>query len=632
MRILFTFAIVHVGSAVKEVFSHKEFQDTQAEAKAAGRPVIVDYYSNSCGPCHMIAPVYKRISREFAGRAYFRKVDVNRNSQTSSAQGIRSMPTFQFWLNGKKVHTFSGADEGQLREWTRRVIEQADREDIIVTREALEIFYKKHDPAKSSAESIDNILEKHSKDFPTMVKVLKKKYGEGPKTSPRPKAQKSAGAKSNSASSEKSNQDQSGAKTSSSKGLTLQTATIEDLRQELERREEEAELDRLDEEERRFANNPCTLYRNRTSEAIEKVVIIGGGPGGMSAAIYAARANLCPLVIAPSLGGQLMAKGVDVENYPGMPRENGGKMIAIMRSQARTFNTEIRDDVVLSLNTEARPFEIMSNRSGLIRAHTIILATGADSRYLHAEGEWELRGNGVSSCATCDGYLFKGKKCVVVGGGDTAMEEALFLSRICSETTIIHRRDAFRASVALQKRVLNNKKISVMWNTTIAKYISTTQSVDGQDRQVLSSVILRGTGANDDLAPADFPVDAVFVAIGHDPNTKIVKGKLQMDDVGYLVVENGSTSTSLPGIFAAGDVADHTYRQAITSAGSGAMAALDVERYLSENLVEDDTCVQQEDFSSWSVKELRAQLKMLGITCAACSEKADFIESLRATY
>jgi thioredoxin reductase len=326
-----------------------------------------------------------------------------------------------------------------------------------------------------------------------------------------------------------------------------------------------------------------------------------------------------------------MAKGVDVENYPGMPRENGGKIIAVMKSQARGFNTEIRDDVVLSLDTTKQPFEILTNTSGIIRAHTVILATGANSRYLHAEGEWELHGNGVSSCATCDGYLFKGKTCAVVGGGDTAMEEALFLSRICSETTIIHRRDTFRASAVMQKRVLDNTKIKVLWNTTIAKYVPTTITVDGLERQVLSSVMLQNTNAVSD-ALTDFPVDAVFVAIGHDPNTNIVKGQLEMDNTGYLVPAGRSTSTSVPGIFAAGDVADHTYRQAITSAGSGAMAALDAERYLSEHLVEDDQCVQQDDFSTWTVKELRAQMKMLGITCAGCTEKSDFIDSLRATY
>mmetsp|Transcript_54078 Transcript_54078/g.125752 ORF Transcript_54078/g.125752 Transcript_54078/m.125752 type:complete len:623 (+) Transcript_54078:100-1968(+) len=602
--------------AAKELFSHKEFTDLMAEAKNDGRPVIIDYYSMSCGPCHMIAPVFRKISKEFAGRAYFRKVDVNRNSQTAGAQRISSMPTFQFWMKGKKRHQFSGADEYSLRDWTRRLVEEFERDDVEVTREALEEFYKKHDPAKATPESIDTIIEKNSKDFGTMVRLLKKKYGEAPTTKKRERAEKEEAPKKGS---------------SSSGGPGLQAATLDELRQELERREEDAALERVEEEERRLSNNPCSLYRNRTAGAIEKVLIIGGGPSGMTAAIYAARANLCPLVIAPALGGQLMAKGVDVENYPGMPRENGGKIIEVMKHQARNFFTEVWDDAVLSINASLQPFQVTTNRSGLLQAHTLIVATGADSRWLQVEGEWDYRGHGVSSCAACDGYLYKGKACAVIGGGDTAMEEALMLSRICSQVMLVHRRNHFRASLVLQQRVLSNPSIQVQWNTVVTKFMGSTVEVDGEQQKALTHLVTRD--AQDEQAdPNTLMVDAAFVAIGHDPNTEYLRGQLDMDDNDYVITRAGSTRTSVPGIFAAGDVADRVYRQAITSAGSGAMAALDAERYLSENPVNEDSCIKQENFATWSLKELRTQVKLLGIKCVACTEKSDFIASLRATY
>lgn len=527
------------------------------------------------------------------------------------------MPTFQFWMKGKKRHQFSGADEHSLREWTRRLVEEFERDDVEVTRDALEEFYKKHDPAKATAESIDRIIEKNSKDFGTMVRILKKKYGEAPATKKRERANKP----------EKEEAPKAGAKG----GPNLQAASIEELRQELERREEDAAMEKLEEEERRLTHNPCSLYRNRTSGAVEKVIIIGGGPSGMTAAIYAARANLCPLVIAPALGGQLMAKGVDVENYPGMPRENGGKMIEVMKHQARSFFTEVWDDSVLSVNTSMRPLEIMTNKSGMLKAHTVILATGADSRWLNAEGEWDYRGHGVSSCAACDGYLFKGRSCAVIGGGDTAMEEALMLSRICSGVELIHRRSVFRASLVLQQRVLANPNIQVRWNTEVASFVGKSTEVDGEQQKALTHLELRDTqDPTAELSRLD--VDAAFVAIGHDPNTVFVQGQVDMDEGNYIVTPDRSTRTSVPGVFAAGDVADHVYRQAITSAGSGAMAALDAEKYLSEIQVDEESCIKQENFASWSLKDLRNQVQLLGIKCVACTDKSDFIASLKATY
>ncbi|CAJ1385664.1 unnamed protein product [Effrenium voratum] len=558
----------------------------------------------------MIAPVFRKISKEHAGKAYFRKVDVAKNQQLAGQQGIRSMPTFQFWLRGKKRHQFSGADEYSLREWTRKLVEEADRDDIIVTREALEEFYLKHEPAKASKESIENILQKNSKDFPTMVRLLKKKYGEAPKTSPRPRA--------------KTEESPAG---QGKGGPNLQAASLEDLKHELERREEEAAEAKAEEEERRLSSNPCTLYRNRTVGAIERVVIVGGGPAGMTAAIYAARANLCPLVIAPAMGGQLMAKGVDVENYPGLPRENGGEMIQVMKHQARSFYAEVWDDIVVSVNTSVQPFQIYTNSSGLVQAHTIITATGANSKWLHVKGEWDYRGHGVSSCAACDGYLFKGKSCAVIGGGDSAMEEALMLARICSHVELLHRRDTFRASLVLQQRVLSHPHIRVRWNTAVKRFIGHTTEEEGVERKDLTHLELMDT-QDHSRETIQLPIDAAFIAIGHDPNTRLFKGQVEMDETGYILVQG--TRTSVPGLFAAGDVADHVYRQAITSAGSGAMAALDAERYLSENPVEEESCVKQEDFQSWTLKDLREQVKLLGVKCIACSEKADFIASLQA--
>jgi len=249
------------------------------------------------------------------------------------------------------------------------------------------------------------------------------------------------------------------------------------------------------------------------------------------------------------------------------------------------------------------------------------------------EGEWDYRGFGVSSCATCDGYLYKGKACAVVGGGDTAMEEALVLARMCSSVDLIHRRDSFRASLVLQQRVLSHPNIKVRWNTSIQRYVGRTfqDEESGMERKELTQIELNDP-SDSSKEIETLPVEATFVAIGHDPNTKLFKNQVDMDATGYVITPGGSTKTSVPGFFAAGDVADHIYRQAITSAGSGAMAALDAERWLSENPIEEDSCVKQEDFQSWSLKDLRDQVKLLGVKCVACQEKSDFIASLQASY
>lgn len=600
--------------AVKEVHTLNEFDALLK--KAEGRPVIIDYFSQSCGPCRAIAPIFRKISRDFAGKAYFRKVNVITNRQTAAEQRISSMPTFQFWLHEKLAHQFAGADENSLTQWTKTLVDTADKQDIVVTREALVAFYNKHDPAKASKQSIDLIIKKNERNFGTMIELLQKKYNDAPKSMPRRVYEKCARTGSTSSpkestSSSKCDNDgktsfkggsggtssfKSGKGTCSSKGEDgskpdLSKAALEDLRRALAAREDELEDERVQEEERKLAINPCTLTRDHTSGLVEKVVIVGGGPGGYTAALYAARASLCPLLIAPSIGGQLTSKGVDVENYPGLPMENGGRMVQTMKQQARKFYTEVRDDTVVDIDTSARPsgpFKILTKSGDRIRSHTVIIATGAESKWLEVEGEWEHRGHGVSSCAVCDGVLYKGKACAVVGGGDTAMEDALYLSRVCSSVTLLHRRGEFRASRVLRQRVLENANIEVRYHTEVAAFRGTSEERDGRVHNTLTHVVLRDTRT---WSADTLEVDATFVAIGHNPNTQLFANTtagnssqlgLLMDETGYITLPGRGAATSMPGMFAAGDVTDRIYRQAITSAGSGAMAALDAERYLSE--------------------------------------------------
>ena len=293
----------------------------------------------------------------------------------------------------------------------------------------------------------------------------------------------------------------------------------------------------------------------------------------------AARAGLKPVVIAPLEGGQLQGKGVLVENFPGVAGVTGPAIVFDMRKQAAEFGTRFLEEKVVGIDAHAdgKSFQVTTEQHTVV-AHTVILATGADSRWLGAAGEYQFRGGGVSSCATCDGFLFRDKPVVVVGGGDTAMEDALVLARTSSTVTILHRRDSFRASHILAQRVLEHPGIHIKWNTTVVSF-SGTNSTDGEP--ILSHVKVRNVNTN---AEEDIAVEGAFVAIGHDPNTKYMKeGLLEMDEGGYVLTQPDCSKTSVPGIFAAGDVADRVYRQAITSAGSGAMAALDAERWLSEH-------------------------------------------------
>jgi thioredoxin reductase (NADPH) len=308
------------------------------------------------------------------------------------------------------------------------------------------------------------------------------------------------------------------------------------------------------------------------------VIIIGSGPSGYTAALYAARANLRPLVYAGyQHGGQLMLTS-DVENYPGFSDGiMGPALMADMRAQAERFGAEMRDRDVTSVDFSQRPFTVTSEDE-VEHAESVIIATGAAAKWLDVTGEDEFRGYGVSSCATCDGFFFRGRRIVVIGGGDVAMEEAIFLSRFGSELTVIHRRDALRASKAMQQRARANPKIRFILDTVVDEVLGSTDPETKVSKVTGLKIRNVRTGAVD-----EFPTDAVFVAIGHHPNTDIFKGQLPLDERGYaLAVDGETTATAIDGIFVAGDVRDHRYRQAVTAAGEGAKAAMDAERWLEE--------------------------------------------------
>ena len=343
-----------------------------------------------------------------------------------------------------------------------------------------------------------------------------------------------------------------------------------------------------------------------STDFAERVAIIGGGPAGLAAAIYAARAGLKPVIIAPPMGGQLQGKGVMVENYPAAVG-TGPAIVADMMKQAAEFGTTFEQNLVESIDLTKRPYTLVTNQTTLT-AHTIILATGADSMWLGVKGEDHYRGGGVSSCATCDGFLYRDTEVVVVGGGDTAMEDALVLARTSSKVTVIHRRGSFRASSIMQQRVLEHPSIVVRWNATVEEFLGKTVDVgEGDDisqQEVVTNVVVKDVNTGE-LETID--CSAAFVAIGHSPNTDIVKGMVDMDDVGYVITVPGSTATSVEGVFAAGDVADKIYRQAITSAGSGAMAALDSERWLSHMGIGDEAAEFEAELLREMMEEAEAE-------------------------
>jgi len=305
-----------------------------------------------------------------------------------------------------------------------------------------------------------------------------------------------------------------------------------------------------------------------------KVLILGSGPAGYTAAIYAARAMLKPVVVQGSQPGGQMTITTDVENYPGFAEViQGPWLMEQMRAQAEHVGTEMVMDQIVDVEFNRRPFRLHGDSGDTYSCDALIIATGAQARWLDLPSEAKFKGYGVSACATCDGFFYKGKTVVVVGGGNTAVEEALFLTNFAERVTIVHRRDGFRAERILQERLFKHTKINVVWNSVLEEVLGT------EDPRGVSAVLLRNvqSGATTRLA-----TDGVFIAIGHVPATELFKGKLDMNASGYLLTAPDSTRTSIPGVFAAGDVKDETFRQAVTAAGMGCMAALEAERYLAK--------------------------------------------------
>jgi len=320
----------------------------------------------------------------------------------------------------------------------------------------------------------------------------------------------------------------------------------------------------------------------------KKVVILGSGPAGLTAAVYAGRAQLEPLVIdGPQPGGQLMIT-TDVENYPGFAEGiMGPALMEEFRQQAIRFGTEILNVWIDRVDLSKRPFQLFGKESEdsaeittVISADALIISTGASAKWLGIPGEAPvpegLGGNGVSACATCDGFFFKGKPLVVVGGGDTAMEQALFLTKFASKVTLIHRRGEFRASKIMQDRVKSHEKIEILWNTEV-------REIHGSKEAGVESVTLLNRDNNETY---NFPTQGVFIAIGHQPNTGLFKDMLDMDEIGYLITEGRTMKTKIEGVYACGDAQDAYYRQAITAAGTGCMAAIDAERFLAEHQID----------------------------------------------
>lgn len=332
-------------------------------------------------------------------------------------------------------------------------------------------------------------------------------------------------------------------------------------------------------------------------EIHKKLVILGSGPAGLTAAVYAGRAQLDPLVIdGPQPGGQLTIT-TDVENYPGFSKGiMGPALMDEFREQALRFGTEIINVWIDRVDLSARPFTLFGKESEdsseittIIKADSLIVSTGASAKWLGIPGEAPvpegLGGNGVSACATCDGFFFRNRPIVVVGGGDTAMEEALFLTKFASKVTLIHRRNEFRASKIMQERVLAHEKIEVMWNTEV-------REINGSKETGVESIRIFNSDTGEESI---FPTQGVFIAIGHKPNTDLFSGILDMDDVGYLKTEGRTMKTNIEGVFASGDAQDAYYRQAVTAAGTGCMAAIDAERFLAET----EASVEKQTATNW---------------------------------
>jgi len=305
-----------------------------------------------------------------------------------------------------------------------------------------------------------------------------------------------------------------------------------------------------------------------------RLIILGSGPAGLTAAIYAARAILNPVVVSGrEAGGQLMIT-TDVENYPGFPEGiKGPEMMELLKEQALRFGTKFLSGDVIEVDLRQRPFKLNLENKDTLTCDSLIISSGASARWLGLDSEKEFSGKGVSACATCDGFFFRDQDVGVVGGGDTALEEALYLANMCKSVTLIHRRDELRGSKIMQKRTIDHEKISIFWDTVVEEVI-------GNQKDGMTSLKVRNVKNNE---VSEHPFTGLFIAIGHTPNTSLFKDQLELDENGYIQVTPGTTYTSVEGVFASGDVQDHVYRQAVTAAGTGCMAAIDAERWLAEH-------------------------------------------------
>lgn len=313
-----------------------------------------------------------------------------------------------------------------------------------------------------------------------------------------------------------------------------------------------------------------------TDKTIHKTIIIGSGPAGLTAAIYAGRANLKPIVFEGNQPGGQLTITTDVENFPGFPDGvMGPDMMDLFRNQAKKFGAECHFKHVTKVDLTSKPYRVFVGEE-MFLSDTVIISTGASARMLGLEEEEQLMGYGISTCATCDGYFFKEKNIVVVGGGDSAMEEASFLTKFAKKVTIIHRREVFKASKIMLDRVRSNPLIDIIVNKSI-------ESINGNQQDGISNIVLKDTVSGE---TSTFECEGVFYGIGHTPNTDLFKGMIDLNDNGYIITQSNSSLTNIPGVFACGDVQDDHYRQAITAAGSGCMAAIDAEKYLEENIIE----------------------------------------------
>lgn len=596
------------AAVIHALNTHAELQSMVG--RSGQKPVLIKFATPHCPACLVMDPVFKRLVQEYHAQLDFGEVNILINQEAQWSYSIQSVPTFIFFINGAVHQRVTVADERTLRMWTSSVaggfIPQSQPQQ---PQQQLQQHQQQPQQYQQQPQGSAQLEQPHQRHAGSLIvsgacdSSLNDVFAFKGFTASNSPYYESA-----------SNRHLYHDFDCNGKGSTPRwilddyNAPIASKLVDLDNDNDCRYRARLDWADgtlplgtRRWrvycgsswvtsdltieeayppaattTTTTTTIASSACANGIEDVVVIGGGPAGMAAALYAARAGLHPTVVAPLFGGQLLSKGVDVQNYPGVFEETGANMIATMREQVERFDAKRVTDLVVAVDTSKNPFTITTT-DAVLKTRTIILAMGAESKWLGVPGEHDFRGHGVSSCAACDGFLFKGKRCVVIGGGESALEAALMLTRICSSVTILHRRDKFRARQVLQVAALKNPNIRVVWNTVVERFLGID---DGQHPKMLTHIQLKesGSSSGNEL----LRVDGAFVSIGHLPNTDFLRGQVELDEQGYIVHPSRSSQTSVPGVFAGGDVSDPIYRQAITSAGSGAMAALDAEKYLSE--------------------------------------------------